>query len=82
VVRFAIPGAWLDYTFTQGTKSTSLWGDVDLDGEVSIADVSFLIDLILNGIPSDGVKRRADLNGDGEVTVSDVTELIDYILNK
>ena len=51
-------------------------GDVNRDGEVTIADVNAALDLILKGIHNpDG-----DVNGDGEVTVADVNAVIDLIL--
>ena len=51
-------------------------GDVNGDGEVGIADVNFLIDLILSG----QVTASADVNGDMEVNVADVNALIALIL--
>ncbi len=52
-------------------------GDVNGDGEVSIADVNALIDMILSGqtLPS------GDVNDDGEVSIADVNAVIDIILN-
>ena len=49
--------------------------DVDGDGQVNIADVTALIDLLL----SPG-KRHTDVDGNGELDIADVTFLIDYIL--
>ena len=51
-------------------------GDVNGDGEVNIADVNALIDMILKGnnMPS------GDVNGDGEVNIADVNAVIDIIL--
>jgi len=54
-----------------------LRGDVNGDGEVSIADVNAVIDLILAG----GYTTAADVNEDGEVTIADVNAVIDIILN-
>jgi len=51
-------------------------GDVNGDGEVTIADVNAVIDLILAG----GYDAVADVNGDGEVTIADVNAVIDIIL--
>ena len=51
-------------------------GDVNGDGEVNIADVNALIDMILKGEASD----NADVNSDGEVNIADVNNLIDLIL--
>ena len=51
-------------------------GDVNGDGEVNIADVNALIDMILTGqVAADG-----DVDQDNEVTISDVNALIDIIL--
>ena len=51
-------------------------GDVNGDGEVSIADVNAVIDMILSGIQD----QSGDVNGDGEVGIADVNSLIDMIL--
>lgn len=56
----------------------SLKGDVNLDGEVNIADVNILIDSVLMGL---WIKDIHDVNGDGEVNVADVNTLIDLILS-
>ena len=48
------------------------------DGGVNIADVTDLIDMLLNGTAA-GV-ANADCNGDGEVNIADVAALIDYLL--
>ncbi len=56
----------------------SLKGDVNNDGEVNIADINAVIDIILTG----GTNARADVNGDSEVNIADVNTLIDIILAK
>jgi len=64
--------AYLDtHTFARIT------GDVNTDGEVSIADVNAIIDFIL----SSTYDLQADVNNDGEVTIADVNAVIDIILN-
>ena len=52
-------------------------GDVNGDGSVTIADVTSLIDILLNGGTA---PAGADVNGDGSVTIADVTALIDMLL--
>ena len=52
-------------------------GDVNGDGEVTIADVNALINAILMG----GYAAAADVNEDGEVSVADINALIDMILS-
>ena len=52
--------------------------DVNGDGEVNIADVNALIDVILSsGVNAPG----CDPNADGEVNIADVNTVIDAILN-
>ena len=55
--------------------------DVDGDGVASIADVTKLIDHILNpqGVPVEWLK--ADCDGDGDISIGDVIALIDYLIN-
>ena len=52
-------------------------GDVNGDGEVNIADINAVIDMIL----SHNSSASGDVNGDGEVNIADVNALIDKILN-
>jgi len=53
-------------------------GDVNGDGEVNIADVNALIDMILSGNHS----AAGDVNEDNEVNIADVNALIDMILKQ
>ena len=62
------------------TGSTSvILGDVNNDGAVNIADVTALIDMLLNG--ASYYNAAADMNQDGQINIADVTALIDYLLN-
>ena len=54
-------------------------GDVNYDGEVTIADVNMLIDLVLGAEVGD--VSWADVNGDGEVNIADVNAIINIIVN-
>ena len=54
----------------------ALVGDVNGDGEINIADINVVIDLILGGI----VNPHGDVNGDGEINIADINTLIDLIL--
>ena len=54
-------------------------GDVNHDGNVSIKDVTDLIDYLL-GSSSSICTICADVNGDENVTIADVTALIDMLL--
>jgi surface protein len=60
-------------------KNASQSGDVDGNGQVTIADVTALIDLLLGGVTSGN--PAADVNGDGSISIADVTALIDMLLN-
>lgn len=53
-------------------------GDINGDGDISVSDVTGLIDLLLSGgsLPS-----YADADGDGHVSIKDVTTLIDTLLS-
>ena len=57
-------------------NGSGIKGDVNNDGEVNIADVNAVIDMIL----SSGSSPSADVNSDGEVNIADVNEIIDIIL--
>ena len=62
----------LYYKYTWGPEHLN--GDVNLDGEITISDVNYVIDIILGG---DDINGLTDVNGDGEINVAD----IDYIIN-
>ena len=65
--------------FTAGAVT----GDVRVDGEVNIADVNAVIDIIFK-IDIDEAhinKDAADVNGDGEINIADVNAIIDIILS-
>ena len=63
-------------------------GDVNMDGEVNVLDVTAIIDIILQDDKEPPYKnpqydhQAADLNGDNDINVLDVTMLIDIILKK
>lgn len=56
-------------------------GDVNRDGDVSIADVTALIDYLLSGDDSGINLDAANCNNDSDVSIADVTALIDYLLS-
>ena len=57
-------------------EQATITGDVNGDGEVNIADVNAIIDMILSG----NTDKAGDVNGDGEVNIADVNAVIDIIL--
>ncbi|MBR4829405.1 MAG: dockerin type I repeat-containing protein [Muribaculaceae bacterium] len=54
-----------------------LQGDVNGDGEVNIADISEIIDILIRNNLWD---LRGDVNGDGEVNISDINLVLHIIL--
>jgi len=68
------------FVYIQG--GSILTGDVNADGEVTIADVNAIIDIILGAEVDEDTMTRADVNGDGEVTIADVNAVVDIILGK
>ena len=58
------------------SRGGGLKGDVNNDGEVNIADVNAVIDVILGS----GNNTSADVNKDGEINIADVNTIIDIIL--
>lgn len=56
-------------------------GDVNMDGFVTISDVTALIDYLLGGDESTINVLAANVNGDDGVAIADVTALIDLLLS-
>ena len=57
-------------------EQPQLVGDVNGDGEISIADVTALVDLVIR----QDNNARSDVNVDGETSVADVTALIGLLM--
>lgn len=60
-------------------------GDVNRDGQVTIADVTALVEIILgkdSTLPYKYDHVAADVNEDGQVTIADVTALVNLILEQ
>ena len=56
-------------------------GDVNMDGQVNIADVTALIDYLLSGDATNINVEAANVNEDDAVNIADVTALIDMLLS-
>lgn len=52
-------------------------GDINGDGNLSISDVTGIIEQLLSG---ENIPAYCDVNGDGKVSITDVTALIDMLL--
>lgn len=59
-----------------------LIGDVNGDKQVSIADVTMLVNIILGKTTEGYEEKVADVNGDGAISIADVTALVNKILGK
>ena len=69
--------AWMDEQLGFD-PSAVLLGDVNDDGEVSVADINAVVDMILSGAAA----ANGDVNSDGEVNVADVNVIVDIILSQ
>lgn len=73
------PSSHTVYSGRIGFTTPSYSVDINGDGEVNIADVNSLIDIILGGLDySDGL---SDVNKDGEVNIADINAITDMILS-
>jgi hypothetical protein len=77
-----MPKLYVDYV--QLSDGTHHWpmldvGDVNKDGDITIADVTALVNIIL-GTYFDA--ENADINSDGHITFDDVSALLNIILGK
>ena len=54
----------------------SLAGDVNVDGEVNIADINSVVSFILSNTGN----AYGDVNGDGEINIADINAIVDMIL--
>ena len=71
----------IEYVTLTGSGDEPLVGDVNGDGEVSINDVTALIDYLLTSTVEELDMDTADVSHDGEITIADVTALIDLLLS-
>ena len=65
-----------DETCIVTSSTPPIRGDVNGDGEVNIADINAVIDMILSGSSN----LLGDVNGDGEINIADINAIIDLIL--
>ena len=86
---------WSNFSQIIGDAPGDIPGDVNGDGEVNIADVNMVIDVIINGgshghshAPANESEAGSedwsviiDVNGDGEINIADINVVINYILS-
>lgn len=75
----AIKQALVTATASGGGGDEALPGDVDGNGTIDPADISALIDHLLNGATVH--EENADVNNDGSIDPSDLSDLIDLLLD-
>lgn len=68
---------WKEFLLESGW----LRGDVNLDGEVNIADINLVIKIILGTTYDEGTMARADVNSDTEINIADINAVIKIIMN-
>ena len=56
-------------------------GDVNGDGEINIADINKLIDILFGDFANYDVRQRSDVNHDGELNIADINGIIDILLS-
>ena len=61
-------------------SASSVLGDVNGDGDVSVNDVAMIVNYILGIIDSNFIIANADINGDGEIDINDVMGTVKNIL--
>ncbi len=74
-----------NYVVSLVRPSTFLLGDVNKDNDITIADVTALVNIILgkdNGPEPLYNHEATDVNEDGGITIADVTALVNIILGK
>ena len=72
-----IPGMELVYAAMPPDEHQPVAGDVNLDGEINIADINAVINVILSSLAN----PAADVNNDGEVNIADINYIINLILS-
>ena len=73
----ATHGVTYTITISKGENIDDIPGDVNHSGEVDIADVNTVVDILLGFISGD--YPAADVNGDGEINIADINAIIAII---
>ena len=78
----ATAGSLSAYADVQGTVTAKPFkiGDVNMDGEVDINDITSLISYVLGNAVSPFDTQAANVNGDNAIDINDITELISRVL--
>ena len=65
-----------------GTQPAPILGDVNGDGNISITDVTMMVNYTLGQKKRDFIATNADVNNDGIISITDITETVNIILGK
>lgn len=65
----------------ENNENVLIQGDVNSDGEVTVADVNVIIDLVMGGTNLSYPPVLVDCNADNEINLADVNAAINRILN-
>lgn len=80
---YTVTGKFNDGELFAATNTVTLLGhlsgDVNLDGQVDIADLIYLIDYQFRGGPAPIILETADMDRNNSVDISDLLMLIDYM---
>ena len=71
-------GIVVDGSLYYGHAVITMKGDVNLDGQVTIADGV----AVLNAMAGDAVAGDADVNGDNDITIADFVAVLNIMANK
>ena len=71
---------WKNFANIIGDAVEIVNGDVDMDGEIRINDVTKIINYLLTGDATNINVENADFDGNGKVNIADVTTLIRHLL--
>ena len=74
----SIASAYADLQGTVHEKSI-LYGDVNMDGMVTSADVTAVYNYLINN--DSHYRFSADVNGDGIISIEDINAIYNYLLN-
>lgn len=62
-------------------KAKIIIGDVNGDGNITIADANMIVNYFLGSEPEGFVIDAADVNGDGNITIADANAVVNMFLN-
>jgi hypothetical protein len=68
------------FSFTANVDHTPLIpGDIDISGEVNIADLIYIVDYSFTGGPAPLLPNLADVDGSCSIDIADIVHLVDYM---